>query len=140
MFFSNLKGLISTYTWASWTLNTCVSVGISSCQYLQVTSIHLYEKLLLNHTPHGKCEAIQTLRQNDLSKRNFESLQHWLQYVCRLCKCFIIWLASYTVITAKTYTIYMVLVLFATQMYSPANKIQNVHCPQHTQKAKRMTW
>jgi len=84
MFFSNLKGLISTYTWASWTLNTCVSVGTSSCRYLQVTSTNLYEKLLLNHTSHGKCERIQTLRQNDLSKQNLELPQYWLQYVCQL--------------------------------------------------------
>lgn len=84
MFFSNLKGLISTYTWASWTLNTCVSVGTSSCRYLQVTTTHLYEKLLLNLTPHGKCERIQTLRHNDLSKQNLESPQYWLQYVFQL--------------------------------------------------------
>jgi len=84
MFFSNFKGLISTYTWASWTLNTCVSVGTSSCRHLQVTSTNLYEKLLLNHTPHGKCDRIQTSRQNDLSKQNLESPQYWLQYVCQL--------------------------------------------------------
>lgn len=37
--------------------------GTNSCQYLQVTSTHLYQKLLLDHTPHGKCERIQTLKK-----------------------------------------------------------------------------
>jgi len=70
MFFSNLKGMTSTYTWASWTLKICVSVGTSSCWCLQITITHLYEKLLLSYTPHGKCARIQTLRQNDMSKQN----------------------------------------------------------------------
>jgi hypothetical protein len=122
MFFNNLKGMISTYTWASWTLKICVSVGTSSCWCLQVTTItHLYEKLLLSHTPHGKCVRIQTLRQNDLSK------QYWLQYVCRLAN---VSLSEWQVTqwsqpkhTLSTWCWYS-----PSYMYSPANKTQNVHC------------
>lgn len=134
MFFSNLKGLISTYTWASWTLNTCVSVGTSSCRYLQVTSTHLYEKLLLNHTPHGKCERIQTLRQMIWANRTLSHYSTDYMFV----NCANVSSSDWQVTQwlQPKHTLYTWCWYSPSHMYSPANKIQNVHCPSIPKKPK----